>query len=413
MSMRRAKWVAAALVLALAAGAGVVALSGSDDYELNVVMPSAGQTFVGAAVVINGQQVGEVTELGVIDDRALVTVNLDEAAAPIRAGTKARITWESVIGAQVVELLPGPERNVALPSGKQIVSDIESVQVSDVLAALDGPTRERLQGLVRQLDLTLSGREKQLRHTLQTAGPAIQGVGEVLRAVGEDGPAIRQLVTQLRTMSSELAARDDHLARAVGNVDRMTAQVAGQEDQLKAALRELPATVHEGTRTLRKVPGTVDSLAPLLTDVRPATRRLPATARNLSPVLSELRDTVSVLKPTLRSADVLLGRTPQLLDSAHATVPGVTAAVDEVQPAVAYLRPYTPELAGWLSNWVSIFGSEASNGRNIARALITGSGTSWTDNPGALPPGAKQDPRPAPGSIAGQPWVDANGDGVR
>ncbi|GAA5108415.1 MlaD family protein [Haloechinothrix salitolerans] len=411
--MRRAKWVAGAVVAVVVAAAGIMALDGDDGYELRILMPSAGKTFVGARAVIDGSPVGEVTDLGVVDDKALVTVSLEDGAAPLHEGTTARITWESVIGAQVVELLPGPGRNAALPSGKQVVSDIESVQVDDVLAALDKPTRARLQGLVKELDKTLSGREKQLRETLATAGPAVQGVGEVLRAVGEDGPAIRQLIRQLREMAGELASRDEHLARSVRNVDELTAEVAGQQSRLKEALDELPSTVQEGTRTLDKVPGTVDSLGPLLADLRPATRQLPETARNLSPVLSELRRTVSVLKPTLRAADGLLQRTPQLLDSAHGTLPGVTATINEVQPAVAYLRPYTPELAGWLSNWVSAFGSQASNGRNIARALITGSSTSLTDNPGVIPPGVKQDPRPAPGSIAGQPWVDANGDGVR
>lgn len=411
--MRRVKLLGVAVVLALVAAAGVAALRDSGDYRLNILMPSAGQTFVGAAVVINGEQVGQVSDLGVEGDRAVVTVDIDDAAAPLREGTQARITWESVIGAQVVELMPGPARNVALPSGKRIVSGTESVQVDDVLAALDPATREHLQGVVGELQTTLAGREQAVKSTLDTAGPAVEGMGEVLRAVGDDGPAIKQLVTQLRGMAGELAKRDEELGSSVSNVDRFTSVVAERESSVGDTLAKLPGTVDEATATLRRVPGAVGELDPLLGDLRPATARLPETARNLSPVLTDLRASVANLKPTLGSLDVLLGRTPQLLDGVHSTVPGVTQAVDGLQPAVSFLRPYAPETAGWLSNWVSIFGSQASTGRHIARALITGSSTSWTDNPGVLPPGVQQDPRPKPGEIAGQPWLDANGDGVR
>jgi phospholipid/cholesterol/gamma-HCH transport system substrate-binding protein len=413
MSMRTSKLLVAAVLVAVVAAGAVYLFSGNGGYQLKVLMPSAGQTFKGAAVVIGGEEVGEVTDLGVEDDQALVTVEVDEDAAPLREGTTARITWESVIGAQVVELIPGPAKNVALPSGKRIVSKIESVQVDDLLAALDEPTRKRLQGLVTELNQTLRGREEAVRSTLDTAGPAVHALGEMLRAVGEDGPAIRQLIGELRAMSRELAARDDKLATSVTDIGQLTSATAAQERNLSQTLAELPETVRTANGTLRKVPGAVAELNPLLADLRPAVSRLPETARNLSPVLSGLRTSTRLLKPTLRSAAALLDYTPDLLDSTHGALPGTTQAIDRLRPAVAYLRPYTPEAAGWASNWVSVFGSEASNGRNIARALITGSGTSVTDNPGLMPPGVKHDPRPAPGAIAGQPWVDANGDGVR
>ncbi|WP_245818890.1 MlaD family protein [Haloechinothrix alba] len=397
------------VALLLAAGAGLVAF-GAKSYEVQVLMPTADGTFVGGQVVLRGQEVGEITELGTQGDKALITATVDEEHAPLPAGTTARVSWESLLGTRVLELLPGQQKNPALRSGSMIESNIERVELDDVLAMLDEPTRDRVQGLVKQLNQTLQGREKEVGDTLNTAGPAVQAVGEVMRAVGEDGPAIRNLVKRLHAMTSELAPRRSELEQTVQNLGRLTSATAGKQEQLRTALAELPSTVREATTTLDRVPRTVDATVPLLRDLRPAAERLPSVARNLSPVLAELRPTLGDLKPTLASANSLLRYTPGLLDATHATLPGVDDAVTTLQPAVAFLRPYAPELTGWLTNWASVFANQNSSG-NIGRILVSLSGTSL--NNGVLPPGMKQDPEPAPGSIAGQPWVDANGDGMR
>lgn len=409
--MRRLTKLAAAVGAALLVVGAAAMVLGQDDYELRVLMPTADGTFKGGKVVVAGETIGEIVDVSVSDGKALVTASIDDAAAPLRAGTTARISWESVVGGRMLELRPGPMSNPELPSGKTIVSTAERVEVDHLLATLDEPTRKKVQTLVGELNSTLSGRENDVKATIKTAGPTIAALGEVMRAVGEDGPAIRDLVKRLHAMTSVLAERDVDLGRTVNHLGRLTSVTADKQAALKAGLSELPATVHRAKSTLDGVPEAVDATVPLLQKLRPATARLPETARNLSPVLRELRPTVASLRPTLGAARSLLGYTPGLLDSAHATVPDVTKALTTLQPAVSFLRPYTPELTGWLTNWTSLFSNQTSG--NHARLLIPEGASSLTDVHTALPPGIKRDPRPAPGSIAGQPWVDANGDGVR
>lgn len=410
--MRRKVWMSLAVTaVVVAASIGVVGL-GKDSYELKILMPTASELYNGAQVTLNGQRVGEIVDLAVRDDKALVTAAIEPEHTPLPAGTTARISWDALVGTRLLELLPGSAKNPALPSGQMIVSKTERVEVDDVLAMLGGRTRAHVQDLVKQLNSTLYGQERDVNTTLTTAGPAVHALGEVMRAVGEDGPAIRDLVTRLHAMTNELAQHDTELAQTVHNLGQLTSNTAARQEELKAALGELPPTIRQATTTLDRVPKAVDATVPLLHDLRPATERLPRVASNLSPVLTQLRPTVADLKPTLAAAQTLLRHTPGLLDSAHATLPGVNEAVTTLQPAVGFLRPYTPEVTGWLANWGGVFGIQNDSG-NFARALIVESGTSFNDNPGVLPPGMQQDPSPAPGSIAGQPWTDANGDGIR
>lgn len=409
--MRRRIWVGLAAVVVLAAAGIWTLLPRDDGYQLKIVLPDADGTYAGGKVMMQGRQVGQITSVGVQGNQAVVMVSVDRPDAPLHAGTTARVSWEALIGARVLELLPGATSNPDIPSGKMITSKYERVELDDLFATLDPPTRQRLQGLVAQLQQTLAGREPDLNATLKAAGPTVQALAEVMRGVGDDGPAIQELVTRLRGVTSALAARHTDLASTVGDLGSLTAVTAQKQEALKAALGELPSTVQQGTGTLTRVPGAVDAATPLVKDLRQPASRLPGVAGNLGPVLTELRPTVAALQPTLGAAQSLLQYTPGLLDTAHSTLPGLTQAVNQLEPAVGYLRPYTPELAGWLSNWTSLFASQSSG--NYARILLTESATSFNGNPGIMPPGMQQDARPAPGANAGQPWTDANGDGVR
>ncbi|HSV39138.1 MAG TPA: MlaD family protein [Nocardioidaceae bacterium] len=404
------KWFVPATALALVAVA--FKLAPDNDYELELLMPSAEGSFVGARTMIAGQEVGRVSEVGVDGNKAKVTVVIDDEHAPLHAGTTARITWNSVIGRRQVELVPGAETNPELPSGKVVESNLERVELDDLVAALDGPTREKVQRLVQQLEVTLDGNEGNLQQTLNSAGPFVAAIGEVLKGVGQDGPAIRRLVTQLHTMTQTLSARDNELAATVQNLQSLVSAAADQQEQIRAALDEVPGTVRAGSDFFSRVPAAIDATLPLLEDLRPATAKLPSVAKNLNPVLTDLRPTVAELRPALQAARMLLGETPDLLDMANSTVPAIGDAVTSLLPAVAFLRPYTPEIIGFLSNWTSLFSAKNSAG-HFGRAMVPVSASMLNDNPGILPPGMTQDKAPLPGELAGQPWTDANGDGVR
>jgi phospholipid/cholesterol/gamma-HCH transport system substrate-binding protein len=132
-------------------------------------------------------------------------------------------------------------------------------------------------------------------------------------------------------------------------------------------------------------------------------------AKNLKPVLQDLRPLVAQLGPTLTAAQTLLSYTPGLLDQAHAVLPGATSALNYLQPAFEFLRPYTPEAASFFSLWGSAFGNYDANG-HYARIFGPQAGlASLNNNPGIPLPGIRQDPYPLPGAAGNQPWADAFG----
>jgi len=396
------------LVLAIA----LVARSGSDDdYQLRLMMPAADGVVDGTPVRIAGREVGKVTDVSVEGNAAAVTVTIDEGSAPMHAGTIGHITWNSVLGRREVELKPGPEDNAELPSGKVIEANTERVELDDIVAALDAPTRAKVRRMVADLERTITPNAGSLRETLLTAGPFAQALGEVLRAVGQDGPAIRNLLSDLRGITTALARRDGELSATVSDLTTLLTAAAQQQEQLRTSLDEVGSTVDAANRLFGKVPDAVDAAVPLLEDLRPAVDQLPAVSARLKPVLLDLRPVVDELRPTLAAAQQLLGRTPGLLDNGTPVVSDLDASLTSVAPAVSFLRPYTPEVIGFLTNWTSLFSAKNSAG-HFGRAMVPVSATSFNSNPGVLPPGMDQWQAPLPGQLAEQPWTDANGDGV-
>lgn len=404
--------VVGVLAVLLAAGVVFLVTSGGSGYQVKLVLPSAAQVVEQAPVRIDGAEVGSVEKITVKDGMAIVTLNLNERAAPLREGTTSRVAWESLLGERVIILFPGPAENAAYPDGALIEADSAQIEVDEFLAIFDEPTRERLNTLISGLNGTVQGREAQLQATLRSAGPTVNALGEVLQAVGRDGPAIRELITELQQVTGPLAARQNDVRGVVDRLTTFSAQLAPLQAQIRDGFQELPVTLDVAKETLDLVPPAVDASVPLLEDLRSPTDKLPSIAENLSPLLRDLRPTLDDLGPTLVSLADLLDQTPDFLDTTSETFPQLEKTVREYQPVLAFLRPYTPELVGFATNWGNVFSGYDSQG-HVWTALPSPFGFSENDDQlgGGFPAGIVNDP--APGHLVEQPWTDANGSEMR
>jgi phospholipid/cholesterol/gamma-HCH transport system substrate-binding protein len=405
--MRRTYQTALGVVGLVVASVGGLALT-NDPYTIDVVMPAATNLVKGSEVEIDGATAGKVSDFDVRDGKAIVTVSLKDDYAPLNDGTTARVSYKALLGERILELMPGDESAPELESGSLVEGTVDRVELDQVLAALDAPTRERLKSLVDRLSTTFDGREADVNETLRTLGPAAKALGQVLDAIGSDGPAIRNLITRLATLTTTLSERDTELGTTVEDLSAAVGTIAGNRAQLEEALTDLPETLEVAESALADVPGTVDEASPLLEALRPGLEKLPGVSAHLRPVLRDLRPTIGELRPALASLRDLLGYTPALLDGAGVLLPQADQVLNDLGPAITYLRPYTPELAGWLANWGSAAANYDSNGHYL-RAFVQEGSTSLVNNPGVLPPGITRHLERVPGESEGQPWTDANG----
>ncbi len=410
MSNNAIKFGVAGLAIMAVAGFTMV---GGGQYDASVTLDAATNVVSGGPVLVNGFEAGKVTGVEVVDGKAKVSFELDDDHAPLHAGAQVVVEWKAALSERIVSITDGSSDNASIPDGGTVPGQqAKPTEIDDVLNSLDDPTRERLQSLTKRLSATLDGNEDDLHSTVAGAGPALEALGQVLRALGTDGPAIRNLVTRVDATMGVLADRDDEVAEIVTQLASLTNKVTARRAEVRETLKGLPATLEQARQTLDRIPATTDQAVPLLKDLAPATEALKPVAKNLAPVLRDLRPLTADLRPALNSLDSLLGVTPELLQVTNATLPGIKQFVDSARTPVEYVRPYTPEIAAYPTLWASAFANYDSYG-NFARLLLSASGTSLNENPGILPPGISDDPYPVAGAIVNQPWTDANGDEMR
>jgi phospholipid/cholesterol/gamma-HCH transport system substrate-binding protein len=400
--------IVAAVVAALLI-TGVVMVAKAREYHVTFAMPSAAQLSTGSPVLIKGFQVGRISSMEVRDNMALVGVTISGDDVPLHQGTSTSVEWASALGERLLELFPGPASNAAVPSGGLITGASRQTEVDQVLSALDPPTRAKLTSMLRQLNGTSRGEEQNIKAMLQSAGPTVSAVGEVLKGVGQDGPAIRALVGQMNSLISTAVSRQDQLRGVVNNLYGFTSATATQEQQFADGLRELPSTLQTAQTTLDKVHPATDATVPLLHDLRPGINKLVDVSRDLSPLMHNLRPVTRRLVPTVRSLEDVLSDTPRLFDLTHDDLPTISGILHDYRPAASFIRPYTPEIAGWVSNFGDAFSRYDSQGHYWG-GLLAESPAAFADTTVRLP-GQQLRGAPKPGSAVNQPWDDPDATG--
>jgi phospholipid/cholesterol/gamma-HCH transport system substrate-binding protein len=429
------------ILAALLAGGLTYLLARSAGYSVTFVFPDATNLNTGGQVEVNGFKVGNVQHLSVNNGQALVKVSISGGSAPLHDGTTASIQYKSLLGERYLEIVPGPKSNQVLPSGAIISNNcpagttqsttscndvVPRVELQTILNQLDPKTRSQLADLIPQFQQIFYGQSTQnTQATLQSATPTVQALASVLKALGSDGQTLRQLVTDMSSLSTRLVNQQSSLTTTVNGLDRSMSAVAEETSQLSEGINTLPATLNQANTTLGMVPQTTSAAVPLLNDLRTATNQLPTFSRELEPVLTELQPVSAELVPTLNGLSTLLNHTPALVGTVNGVVPTAQKAVSGLTPALNYLRPYSPELAGVLTNWGNWLASYNEYGHRAPVAPVLGANNfsgpfSLTNFPG-LPAslvnsaaGVNVNADRQPGGLpGGQPTTDAAGNPVQ
>ena len=183
----------AALVLAAAGGEGAKGKS----YE--IVFDNAFGLAEGGDFKIAGVRAGETSSFEIVGQRrplALVKVKVTEPGfAELREDARCEIRPQSFIGEYYVDCQPGTSDR--LPDGgrvpvEQTSSTIPLDLVNNILRL---PYRERLRIIVGELGAGLAGRPEDLNDVLRRAHPGLRETSKVLRVLGRQTGAIRQLVS--------------------------------------------------------------------------------------------------------------------------------------------------------------------------------------------------------------------------
>jgi len=302
------------------------------------VTPGQGQT-----VQIAGVDVGQITNVELVEGRAVVTMKIEHEYTPIYRNATALLRPKTGLNDMVLELDPGSTNAGPAPTDYAIpVSQtLPNVNFDEILSSLDGDTRDYLQLLLGGAGQGLGGQGEQLSASLKRFEPTGRYLARLNGALAERERNIRRSIHNFSRLSQALGAKDDDLAALVDSSNRVFQAFANQDVRLRETLRELPTALDATNTAVIKADRLGRQLGPTLGALRPAARALGPAQEATQPFL---RETTPVIQNQLR---------PFARDS----LPTVKA----LRPAASDLAQVTPKLTTTLKNLNEVLNELAYN----------------------------------------------------
>jgi phospholipid/cholesterol/gamma-HCH transport system substrate-binding protein len=336
-------------------------------HEYRLVFQNAGQLVTGDSVQVGGQSVGSVKDIELTNDNlAAVTISVDSSVAPLHEGSSAVIRAASLSGVanRYVSLTPGPNYRPKLADGATITADNTTsiVDLDQLFNTLDPQTRKALRQVLEGSATQYTGRERLANLTAYYLNPAVVSTTQLTEEIEVDNQAFVDFLVNAGDLMSTIASRRAELTSLVGNTGRTARAIANQNVSFSQALAVLPDALRQGNTTFVDLRSTLDTLDRLVAVSKPATR-------DLAPFLSSLRPVVTQARPVFGDLAAIafqsgpgndltdnLRALPALARLARGVFPRAEATLRQSQPVVEFIRPYTPDLVGFLRD----FGQGAS-----------------------------------------------------
>ena len=347
---------------------------GSSGYTVTATFENAGQLVKGNYVEVAGRPIGKVTSVE-LDDNAQAQVKLSVGSGfdPLHEGTTAVIRASSLSGIanRYIELHPGANSRPKIDDGGHIGADRTQapVDLDQLFNTLDPKTRKGLQNIVQGGAAQYRGKSDEAAEALRYFSPALSTSARVSRELVVDRLAFRRFVRQTAETVSALDARHDDLAALVGNANTTAKAIGDENVALGRALGLLPGTLRRANTTFVNLRATLDDLDVLVNASKPATKDLAPLFRDLRGLVNESIPTIHDLRLLIRKAGPnndlieLTAKMPKLARIAKNTFPHDIAALTKSLPVISYIRPYAPDLTGWITKFGQSANPYDANGR--------------------------------------------------
>jgi ABC-type transporter Mla subunit MlaD len=325
-------------------------------YEVKAVFASAQNVRPSSPVRIAGVNVGEVTEVQhlssaeteeitaqadgtqpTIEDSApaqtaaVVTMELTDEARPIREDATFKLRPRLFLeGNYFVDLEPGSPNSSEVDDGHTfpVNQTAYSVQLDQVLTTLQSDVRSNLQVLLNQLGnaLVKHGGAAGFRELYRTSPASykytsqvseaflgteahdlsgfIRGLDRVVRGLGRNELALKDLVTNLRIFSGSFAAEDVALGQAIEELPNTLAASDDAFANLNSSFPALRAFAREALPGVRSTPATLQEATPFIEQVRAlvSERELRGLVADLRPTIPELAELTQRSIPFMEQA---------------------------------------------------------------------------------------------------------------
>lgn len=351
---------AAAFGLAIAALVFVVVTSlNSGGHTLYATFDNAIQMTPGQQVRIAGRPVGEISKVKLIDGQAQVTLKItDDSVWPLPKGTYARARWGSTTAylGRYTELIPGPNHAGVLPDGGILNTDQDqsAFELDQAYRLFRGRTKTDAANLLNRFGQTLNARGPALARGVAAAPSGLNQAAELMQELSANDYDLRTLAEAGNRTVSALAARSSDLSNLVTNAAGTFDTFAQHTVAEQQALDRAPRTFNNTSATFARLDTSLTDLNALVNDIRPGAPALTRLATSARTALSTLRTVAPQATATLTDGIAAAPPLRRLFSTGTSVMPSATSALRSFDPMLACVRPYAPDIAGFLTTWAGV-----------------------------------------------------------
>jgi virulence factor Mce-like protein len=385
------------------------------DHHVRAAFQNAVSIVPGLAIRYEGLVVGKVSSVSYQDGEAIVGMGIDSGPAwPLHRGTVAVLRWGTTVGngTRFVELRAGPASAPKIPDGGIIgVQDtVTPVEFDQIFNTFDAPTRANMRAMLAHTGDTLAGHAGTLNAGLHRAPPALASAAGVMQDLASDQSALTGTILNGHRVMQVLAGRQAQISDLVTVAAATFDEFAAHSRDVQSSIEGMHPTFQQARATLARLDTSLGGLSALVADLRPGAAQLRPLAAEARPALVQLRHTVPVALATVRTAEASAPAVTTMLANGVPFAGDLGNVLSRLGPMLSCVRPYAPELAGFLSNWASwaqdydaithygrVRVIEGPHSGTFAQGVSTAQFVNATGSLYALP-------RP-PGVAAGQPWL--------
>lgn len=384
------------------AGGELPGFSKSYSYKIAFDVPTTANMVEFVDVYTAGVPVGKIDTIkreGA--ERIRITIKLDDAVTPVHHGATVQISAKALTGQPMVRLVQGTGAE-EYPSGSVLPPEavLPPVQLRDVLAALNKPTRDSMGSLVRSLSTGTDGRQKDVSGIMAGLSDLGKNGDTVLQAVAAQSADLEAMSGQLSQMMDALDVGQGQVAQLVSSANRLTAATADQRAALEDSLRKMPGVLESATAASDDITRLSNSLRPVAADLKGASPDLSAALAELPSAGRDLRESLGPVTDVVDGASPTLQRTGRFKDETVAFVPPATTVLRDLNPILRYIAPYSREVMAFFTNTGAALHQFDVDGETGLRVKVGAGSRSFKPMP-IKPPSSlfKQNPYPEPGSL--------------
>lgn len=355
---------AAVAVLAPVVAGGLLtsAAASPDDDRVTIIgeFADASPLVPGNMVKASGVQVGEINSIELADGKAQVEMELDRAVLPLHEDARATIKPVSLLGERYIAIERGTPSAAVLAEPLRIPAGRTSTTVDlyQVLNAVDDPTGTAMAALVTTLGEGQAGQGKRIAKAIKVLRPAMTRAEELGTLLDEQNAVLTSLIDRSQPIARALAgAEGRRLDRLVRGAEKSLTAVAERQQALSDSLHALPATLAQSQRTLGRLAGVAHHGADTLASMRPTTTKLSEISGELRRFADAVDPALARLRPVLDRADALLTEARPLLRDLRPGAKGLREVGTAARPIMKQLSNRLRDVLDMVKFW-----SLATNG---------------------------------------------------